>query len=998
MPTFSTPAAGVSRPASPERGRSSGTSVGSDALLTTGAPRAGGTAERESFSTEFVGNPQAAVQSAVLRASMDPSNGFGMAGVSTAGSEFSIDGIEEMQIYGSGFGGSGRCAFLRVNKLCYAAVGVLVAGAVLLGVLLDQQAPQVHDAVQHAAAASGVTPPPPPSGPEPVPSPPTPDPSPGPATMCTKGTKIKYASSPECLEKQVGGICPYTCPHGYVPAGAHVCDEDGTFRGGSCTFAGCQGKDPIAHTASDCGASGAYGDTCDVSCSAGYTDVPGKPGSVHTFVCAVGGEWKAISGPINCTNIDECSADDNVCPDGKICIDTMGSYDCSACQPPLVDDGDGGCMEPPATSCTKGMVNIPHSSRANIPCTGSDPGVSECAYSCDLGYTRTGDHKCDASGTWSGGSCDPNPCRRGATIPHSNRNDEISNNACTGSTGDQCQFTCDEGFVPHGEHMCHANGTWSGGSCISGTCRHPLTHSIDHSEVVPGACPSQGQNGQLYDVCNVTCQKGFHAVGSGQYECTGSQWTAVGQATTCEDIDECAESNSPCVAIHEVCVNTDGGHSCGECQAGYHDSGKVSISGSHCVGDACPPHKIEHQKASDPQCSGTMGTQCQYKCEPGYTARGHLRCSPGTGQSGQWLGGECVPNACNSGLTIPNSNRIPSNKCQGAVGEECTYTCDAGYAKTPGAAGKHICQVSGTFTGGACTAMHCPVDGLSYDNTDVVYSHSHRPGEVSTQIAYVTCRTGFTPTKVEMTVATADSEHAYAFTCNGDHWSPQFSQLIPQTNGNLCTAVDCKSFTVAHGSVSTPSGTVYRSDMDVVATTLCDDGYTASYSMPFTSYGDKTRTCGADGKWTGRAPTCIANARCSVPITPQNGRVSLSSPTTATYRCNPTFVLHGANHDGSSDSCDATDASCGTRRCVHGQWEGPNPTCDAADSTASTTCDPLPTIQHGTIQQSNRNGGMATVTCVNGARIAGTMDYTMQMHCEKGDWEPPLPVCRLDGR
>ncbi len=993
-------AAGVSRPASPQRGsQSSLTSQSSDALLTSGAPRALSTVGRETFSTEFTPNPQAAVQSAVLRASQSPSSGFGMAG-SDAAAEFSIDGMEEMRIYGSGFGGSGRCAFLRVNTLCYVAVGVLLACAVLLGVVIDQRAPKVHDAVSSVAGN------PPPVHPAPAPPTPGPGPSPDPdnppsppPVVCTKGLTVKYATSAPCLEKGVGGICPYDCPHGYVRASAHVCEEDGTFRGGSCTFAGCQAKDEVAHTASDCGALGAYGDTCDVSCSAGYTDVPGQPGSVHTFVCVVGGEWKGLNGAINCTNIDECAGHDQVCPDGKTCIDTMGSYDCSACQPPMVDDNNGGCMTPAATSCTKGLVNIPHSNRATTKCTGEQPGVSECAYSCDPGYTRNGDHKCDASGTWAGGSCDPNACTRGTTIAHSNRNDEISNNGCTGYTGDKCDFTCDEGFFPRGEHTCYANGTWAGGGCVAGTCRRPLTNTVAHSQVVPASCPSGGSNGQLHDICNVTCQDGYHAVGSGQYECTGSQWTAVGQATTCEDIDECAESNSACMGLHEVCVNTAGGHECGDCQAGYHDSGKVSIGGSHCVGDACPPQKIAHQKASDPQCTGTMGSQCLYTCEAGYTPRGHLMCSPGTDQTGQWSGGECVPNACNSGLTIANSNRIPSNKCAGAVGEECTYTCDEGYAKAPGSAGKHVCQVSGRFTGGACTAVSCPVgsdNGLSFDNTEVIYTHSRPPGGTSTQIAYINCKAGFAPKKPEMTVATADNEHAYAFTCGSDGvWSPQFA-LLPQTNGALCAAVDCGSFTVDHGSVAMPAGHAYRSDTDVVATTLCDDGYTASYSQS-TPRGDKTRKCGADGQWTGMAPMCIQDRACSTPNTPQNGHVSVTR-TTATYQCDPTYVLHGANQDGSSDSCDVTDKSCGTRRCLFGAWQGPNPTCDAADSSASTTCDPLPTIAHGTIQQSPSNGGRATVTCVNGAIFAGTMDRVMQMNCVEGDWVPPLPVCRLNGR
>ena len=990
-------ATGVSRPASPERG-----STNSDSLLTTGAPRASGTVGRDStaFSTEYTPNPDAAVQSAVLRASQDPNAGFGMAGGATA-SSFSIDGLEEMRIYGGGFGGSGRCAFLRVNKLCYAAVGVLVACSVLLGVVLDQRAPAVHDRV---AAAAGTVPPPPeplppPPNPKPAPDGPTPPP-PAPKMVCTKGLTVRDSTSASCPDDlQVGQVCYYACARGYSLAGPHICDDDGTFRGGGCTLAGCQPKDEIANTATDCGSLGAYGDTCDVSCSAGYTDVPNQPGSVHTFVCAIGGQWKGT--PINCTNIDECSGHDNVCPEGKRCIDTMGSYECSACAPPLIDDGAGGCKDAAATDCTKGLVNIPHSNRASVGCTGHQPGISECVYTCDVGYTRTGDHKCDATGTWSGGSCEANACHSGATIANSNRNDEISNNVCTGVTGDTCDYVCDEGFVPHGEHTCKSSGAWSGGSCTSGACRRSLIKDVAHSQTVPGFCPSGGKEGHLHDVCNITCVSGYHTEGSGQYECTGATWAPVGPATTCDDIDECAESNSPCNALHEACTNTDGSFACGACASGYHDSGKISISGTSCVGNPCPSMRIQHQKADDPQCTGTTGSVCQYKCAAGYTARGHLVCSPQpiNPVAGQWKGGECVPNSCTHGLTIAHSDRVPTNQCHGATGDECTYVCDSGYAKPPGTAGKHVCGVDGTYTGGVCHQLSCPVsgnNGLAFDHTEVVYSHSRINGK-NTQVAYIDCLAGWQATGAPtMTVPHGDSEQTYAFTCGEDgKWSPQFAGLLPQTNGVLCSAVDCGSFTVDHGSVSMPNGHEYSADADhpVVATTLCLDGYSLHLGST------KTRTCGADGQWSGSAPRCQRDLTCPTLRAPADGRAPTVSGTTATYHCNPTYLLHGANRDGSSTGCPAADTTCGTRRCMSGMWQGPEPTCDAANSDASTTCAALPpTIPHGHVSYSPLRGGQATVSCVNGAFFSGSMDRTMQMHCDQGEWDPPMPTCQLNGR
>eukprot|EP01046_Picozoa_sp_COSAG06_P028984 COSAG06_NODE_2654_length_6488_cov_4.182658_1_plen_660_part_00 len=262
------------------------------------------------------------------------------------------------------------------------------------------------------------------------------------------------------------------------------------------------------------------------------------------------------------------------------------------------------------------------------------------------------------------------------------------------------------------------------------------------------------------------------------------------------DPDACADSDSPCNALHMTCTNTDGSFACGDCASGYHDSGKVSITGS-----------------------------------------------------------SCVPNSCTHGLTIAHSDRVPTNQCHGATGDECTYVCDSGYAKPPGTAGKHVCGVDGTYTGGVCHQLSCSAagdNGLAFDHTEVVYSHSRINGK-NTQVAYVDCLAGWQATGAPtMTVPHGDSEQTYAFTCGEDgKWSPQFAGLLPQTSGMLCSAVQ---FTCA--------------------------------ALP-------------------------------------------------------------------------------------------------------------PTIPHGHVSYSPLRGGQATVSCVNGAFFSGSMDRTMQMHCDKGEWDPPMPTCQL---
>ena len=54
------------------------------------------------------------------------------------------------------------------------------------------------------------------------------------------------------------------------------------------------------------------------------------------------------------------------------------------------------------------------------------------------------------------------------------------------------------------------------------------------------------------------------------------------------------------------------------------------------------------------------------------------------------VGGETMCGQGVSGTTIANSNRNWENLCKTPAneGDECDYTCDAGYAKI----GRHVCQ------------------------------------------------------------------------------------------------------------------------------------------------------------------------------------------------------------------------------------------------------------------------------------------------------------------
>lgn len=86
--------------------------------------------------------------------------------------------------------------------------------------------------------------------------------------------------------------------------------------------------------------------------------------------------------------------------------------------------------------------------------------LEECDYTCDAGYARSGTHVCNLQGVFEGGSCEPIQCTQGLTI-------ENSDTICAGSTGDECEYECLDGYIPGAEHVCRPGGRFFGGFCTA---------------------------------------------------------------------------------------------------------------------------------------------------------------------------------------------------------------------------------------------------------------------------------------------------------------------------------------------------------------------------------------------------------------------------------------------------------------------------------------------------------------------------------------------------
>ena len=278
------------------------------------------------------------------------------------------------------------------------------------------------------------------------------------ANECTGGLTVENSNRDDDhpCSGETGEVCDLICHDGYTPAGTHACGPDGSFSGGVCQQVSCgasiDGLDPQA-TAACTGDLGFGGDGCLATCNEGYR--AGADGFAATYTCGVDGLW---AGALSCT----------------------------------------------AEPCTSGLL-IEH---ATGPCEGTTGSI--CNFACEEGYSMGGQHVCGVDGSFAGGSCVPNVCSAGLTIEHSV--DRI-NTPCDGSTSDPCDYHCAEGYTATGDHVCQANGAFSGGGCAPVSCGSFPTPTNAESE-----CDSTGE--QFFGtVCTATCPDPFNGKGSGEYTC-----------------------------------------------------------------------------------------------------------------------------------------------------------------------------------------------------------------------------------------------------------------------------------------------------------------------------------------------------------------------------------------------------------------------------------------------------------------------------------------------
>ena len=487
-------------------------------------------------------------------------------------------------------------------------------------------------------------------------------------------------------------VCEYTCDEGYRVAGDHVCQSDGSFRGGACEAIPCAAGLSLPHGNNSC--SGATGEVCDYSCVPGYST-----GGVH--MCMPNGSFVGGSCIANrCTSGLRLVHSATVCSGvtSDVCL-----YSCDVGYTSVgihICDVDGSFRggECRANACTDGLV-ILHSETECSGVTGDT-----CTFVCNEGYSVAGAHVCDVFGAFRNGTCEPNPCIDGLQLTH-------SPTVCNGTTTELCDYECDAGYNSTGPHVCHADGVFRGGACVPLQC---VPSTLSNSFTV-----CQGATG---DPCLYQCNEGYTGFEEHVCEAEGHFRGGACEPNPCSSGLRLPNSNTTCAGVTlDVCEYT--------CDAGYNASGSHtcwhdgSFRGGACEAIPCAAGlSLPHGNNS---CSGATGEVCDYSCVPGYSTGGVHMCMP----NGSFVGGSCIANRCTSGLRLVHSATV----CSGVTSDVCLYSCDVGYTSV----GIHICDVDGSFRGGECRANAC-TDGLV-----ILHSETECSG-VTGDSCDISCADGYT--------------------------------------------------------------------------------------------------------------------------------------------------------------------------------------------------------------------------------------------------------------
>ncbi|XP_072114251.1 sushi, von Willebrand factor type A, EGF and pentraxin domain-containing protein 1 [Mobula birostris] len=620
--------------------------------------------------------------------------------------------------------------------------------------------------------------------------------------------------------------------------------------------------------------------------------------------------------------------------------------------------------------------------------------LSHAVYTCKPGFHLKGNTTvtCGENGEWLGGRpvCQPVEC----PTPQEIRNGRpIFEKLYHRET---ITYVCNTGFKLEGQEKltCLETGEWDAEAPICKPFKCEPPQLIENGFV-------EGSDYSFGALIFYSCFPGFHLIGTSMRICEETSWSNT--SPYCVPVD-CGLPPHIDFGGYLVIQNEDGDV----------DGASVKRSGSDIVTNLLPSglnpkkgiaasisERVPHLGSSDNKqmwnnpsidlhqtSEFTSGTVIQYYCYSSYELIGHhvLECQ----EDGTWNGSApaCLLIECKLPVKPENGQvRFSSN----LLGSMIEYGCDLGYELAGSRTRRCTSNSEWNGTPPTCQPVSCdspsPIKNGIMKGTNYTYT---------SVIAY-DCSSGFQLVGPVQRTCQSNRE-----------WSGEVPQCVPVSCG-LPPSPD-------NGNVT---GLNYT--FQSLANYSCNNGYLIK--------GDWTRTCLANGSWSGETPQCLL-AACPPLTGLPNGYITGSEFTfrkEVQFRCMDGYLLVGApslvcQGDGSwSDVVpQCTPVNCGppedishglingssfsfgdsvkyicfhgygligisVRYCLrNGSWSDSVPKCEPC------SC-PYPNIRNGfTTDQDFSCGNLITFQCMEGFKLLGAS----QVLCESGGrWNSSLPYC-----
>jgi hypothetical protein len=375
-----------------------------------------------------------------------------------------------------------------------------------------------------------------------------------------------------------------------------------------------------------------------------------------------------------------------------------------------------------------------------------------------------------------------------------------------------------------------------------------------------------------------TGSKGGSAAGGATGTSTGGKGGSAGGGATGTSSSKAGSSGSSDAGVRDALVSQADAPAGGQGGGGSSTGGKSGTGGSIGSSSAATPNcpaLTDPDNGSVLAPTTTRGSTAVYSCNDGYNLSGSKTSTCQADGTWNVAAPTCVLVDCGP-LNDPVSGTVSASPT--TYGSTANYTCNTGFGLSGSAT--RTCLADGNWSDtaptcvlGDCGALTNPVNGK-------VYATSTTFGSTATYA----CDTGY--------VLTGSASRSCL---DGGLWSG---------DAPTCPVVDCYSPPgISWGTVSQTS-TTYGS----TATYSCSTGWSLS--------GAITRTCDADGYWSGTLPICT-QVDCGAPPSVTHGSLLSSYSTTynsiTTYTCDTGYLF---SNGVSSVTCQA-----------NGTWSTPTPVC-----------------------------------------------------------------------